>query len=170
VDAFAESLAQLGRYKYVAETTILRPLKDRAFYCLFYATRHPSGIEVFRDCQIKALTEQSKTRAATKVKHAETSTGQREIFQSLHDMGPDELTRFLESQRGEAEKTFLELVPEAPGSVLYEFLWPQILPRHVIRRTDVNQIGARLREENASFFPIGKTESAYPNRTIGFNA
>jgi hypothetical protein len=115
VDAFAESLAQLGSYKYVAETTILRPLKDRPLYCLFYATRHPRGIEVFRDCQIKALTEQSKTRAATKVKHAETSTGQGEIFQSLHDMGPDELTTFLQSQRGEAEKTFLELAPEAPG-------------------------------------------------------
>jgi three-Cys-motif partner protein len=43
VDAFAESLAQLGSYKYVAETTILRPLRDRTLYCLFYATRHPVG-------------------------------------------------------------------------------------------------------------------------------
>jgi three-Cys-motif partner protein len=153
VNAFAESLAQLGSYKYVAETTVLRPLKDRPLYCLFYATRHPLGIEVFRDCQIKALKEQSKTRAATKVKHAETSTGQGEIFQSLHDMGPDELTTFLQSQLGQAEKTFLELVPEAPGSVLYKSLWPQILARHVVRRPDVNQIGARLRGDGRVLFP-----------------
>ena len=153
VDAFAESLAQLGSYKYVAETTVLRPLKDRPLYCLFYATRHPRGIEVFRDCQIKALKEQSKTRAATKVKHAETSTGQGEIFQSLHDMGPDELTTFLQSQLGQAEKTFLELAPEAPGSVLYKSLWPQILARHVVRLPDVNQIGARLRGDGRVLFP-----------------
>jgi three-Cys-motif partner protein len=162
VDAFAESLAQLGNYKYVAETTILRPVSDRTLYCLFYATRHPRGIEVFRNCQIKALTEQSKTRAATKVKHAEASTGQGEIFQSLHDMGPDELTAFLQSERAEAEKTFLELAPEAPGSVLYESLWPQVLARHVVRLTDVNQIGARLRDEKRLFFPDWEKRKRVP--------
>ncbi len=153
VDAFAESLAQLGKYKYVAETTVLRPLKDRPLYCLFYATRHPRGIEVFRDCQIKALTEQSKTRAATKVKHAQASTGQGEIFQSLHDMGPDELITFLRSQREEAERTFLELTPETPSSILYESLWPQVLARHVVRLPDVNQIGVRLRDDGRLLFP-----------------
>jgi len=153
VDAFAESLAQLGKYKYVAETTVLRPLRDRPLYCLFYATRHPRGIEVFRDCQIKTLTEQSRTRAATKVKHAEAMTGQGEIFQSLHDMGPDELLTFLRSQREEAEQTFLELTPETPGSILYESLWPQVLARHIVRLPDVNQIGARLRSERRLLFP-----------------
>ena len=87
VGGFSKSLRKLGKYEYVAETTVLRPLKDRPLYCLFYATRHQTGIEVFRDCQVKALMEQSKTRAATKVRHAETSSGQKEIFQSLHDMG-----------------------------------------------------------------------------------
>jgi three-Cys-motif partner protein len=70
VGAFKESLAKLGNYPFVAETTILRPLKDRPLYCLCYATRHPKGIEVFRDCQIKALQEQSATRAAVKLQHA----------------------------------------------------------------------------------------------------
>jgi three-Cys-motif partner protein len=162
VDAFAESLVQLGSYKYVAETTILRPLRDRTLYCLFYATRHPRGIQVFRDCQIKALTEQSKTRATIKVKHAEISTGQGEIFQSLHDMGPDDLTAFLQSQRGEAEKTFLESAPEAPGSVLYKLLWPQVLARHVVRLTDVNQIGARRRDERRLRFPDWKKGKRVP--------
>jgi three-Cys-motif partner protein len=109
IQAFSGCLARLGKYTYVAETTILRPLKDRPLYCLFYATRHPKGIEVFRDCQVQALTAQSKTRAATKVRHAETSSGQREIFESLHDMGPDELTSFLQSEREAAEKTLFQL-------------------------------------------------------------
>ena len=58
VDAFGESLAKIGAYDYVAETTVLRPLSNRALYCLCYATRHPKGIEVFRDCQMQALQEQ----------------------------------------------------------------------------------------------------------------
>jgi recombinational DNA repair ATPase RecF len=118
-----------------------------------YATRHETGIEVFRDCQIKALMEQSKTRAATKVRHAEASSGQREIFQSLHDMGPDELTTFLETERREAEGTLLQLVPTVPASIQYDKLWPQVLARHVIRLPDVNKMAARLRDAGTLLFP-----------------
>ena len=102
VEAFAANLAHLGKYAYVAETTVLRTVKDRPLYCLFYATRHPQGIQEFRDCQAEALKEQSKTRAATKVRHAAAKTGQTEIFQSLHEMGPDDLTAFLEAERAAA--------------------------------------------------------------------
>jgi three-Cys-motif partner protein len=153
VQAFSGCLAKLGKYGYVAETTVLRPVKDRPLYCLFYATRHPKGIEVFRDCQVKALTEQSKTRAATKVRHAEASSGQKEIFESLHDMGPDELTSFLEAERGKAEKTLLQFTPKAPGTIPYEKLWPQVLARHVVRLPDLNKIAARLRDSGMLLFP-----------------
>jgi hypothetical protein len=153
VDAFGVSLAKLGNYKYVAETTVLRPLKDRPLYCLFYATRHRTGIEVFRDSQMRALTEQSETRAANKIRHAATSSGQGEIFESLHNMGPDQLITFLRSQRDDAEKTILELTPEQPGSIRYEELWPQVLSRHVVKLTDVNQITAKLRSEGRLVVP-----------------
>lgn len=153
VDAFAANLARLGNYAYVAETTVLRPLKDRPLYCLFYATRHPRGIEVFRDCQIEALKEQSKTRAAAKIKHTAAKTGQTEIFQSLHDMAADDLTAFLQEERAAAEHTLLKLTPEQPGSIQYEKLWPQVLARHVVRRPDVNQIAVQLRSAGRLLFP-----------------
>jgi three-Cys-motif partner protein len=153
VDAFARSLAQLGVYKYVAETTVLRPLKDRPLYCLFYATRHHTGIEVFRDCQVKTLLEQARTRAAVKIQHAAASSGQREFFESLHDMGPNELTTFLEAERREAETTVLQLVPQGPESILYGSLWPRVLARHVVKISDVNKIAAQMRTDNRLSFP-----------------
>jgi three-Cys-motif partner protein len=153
VDAFKANLAHYGNYKYVAETTVLRPVKDRPLYCLFYATRHPRGIEVFRDCQAEALKEQSKTRATTKVKHAEAKTGQAEIFQSLHDMGPDDLTAFLKAERAAAEQSLLNLTPKKPDAIFYEKLRPQVLARHVVRKTDVNQIAAGLRTDGQLLFP-----------------
>jgi three-Cys-motif partner protein len=153
VGAFSESLARLGNYKYVAETTVLRPLKDRPLYCLCYATRHERGIEVFRDCQVKALIEQSKTRAATKVKHAATSSGQGEFFESMHNMGPDELKAFLENERRNAEATLLALTPKQPHSIAYERLWPLVLSRNVVRLPDVNKIAASLRGKKELLFP-----------------
>jgi hypothetical protein len=153
VDAFSASLAQLGKYEYVAETTVLRPLRDRPLYCLFYATRHSMGIEVFRDSQIKALKEQSSARATAKVKHAQAKTGQAEIFQSLHDMGPDELTAFLQGEQSNAEKALLDLVPTPPGTIEYGSLRAQVLTRHVVTAPDVNSIGARLRKDGKLLFP-----------------
>lgn len=153
VEGFARSLKQLGNYDYVAETTVLRPLKDRPLYCLFYATRHPKGIEVFRDCQVAALKEESRTRASTKVRHVATTTGQGEFFDSLHDMAPDELEAFLQVQRIEAEETLLELAPNRPHFRTYEKLRAQVLARHVVRRPDMNKIAARLRRENRLLFP-----------------
>ena len=162
VEAFGQSLKQLGNYNYVAETTVLRPLQDRPLYCLFYATRHPKGIEVFRDCQVAALKEQSRIRAATKVKYVATNTGQFEFFESLHDMGPDELKSFLEGQRIEAEKTLLKLAPNSPHFLAYENLLVQVLARHVVRRPDVNKIAACLRYEKRLLFPDWETGKRVP--------
>jgi three-Cys-motif partner protein len=153
VDAFGESLAKIGSYNYVAETTVLRPLSDRPLYCLCYATRHREGIKVFRDCQVKALQEQAKTRATTKVRHAEITTGQHEIFESLHDMAPNDLEAKLAAAKVAAEKTLLELTPTSPRAVKYEDVWPQVLAKHVVRLPDVNQIAARLRKEQRIVFP-----------------
>jgi len=165
VDAFAQNLAHFGNYQYVAETTVLRPVKDRPLYCLFYATRHQKGIEVFRDCQAEALKEQSKTRAATKVTYAVAKSGQTEIFQSLHDMGPDDLTVFLETERIAAEQTLLALTPEEPEAIQYEKLWPLVLVRHVVRRTDVNQISGRLRREGKLLIPDWEKGKQVPQPT-----
>jgi three-Cys-motif partner protein len=153
VEAFGKSLKQLGKYNYVVETTVLRPLKDRPLYSLFYATRHQKGIEVFRDCQIAALKEESKTRAATKLRHAASSSGQGEIFESLHDMAPDRLETFFDSQVQAAEETLVRLVPPRPNSIVYEELRAQVLARHVVRAPDINKIAARLRAEGRILFP-----------------
>jgi len=153
IEAFAANLSHIGKYTYVAETTILRPVRDRPLYCLFYATRHQTGIEEFRNCQVKALKEQSRTRAKTKVRHAQAKTGQTEFFQSLHEMGPDDLTAFLDTEQDEAEKTLLILTPVEPDAIHYEELWPMVLARNAVKKTDVNQIAARLRKEGRLVFP-----------------
>lgn len=153
VDAFGASLRKLGNYEYVAETTVLRPLQDRPLYCLFYATRHPKGIEVFRDCQVAALQEQSSTRATTRVRHIATTTGQSELFESLHDMAPNKLKSFLAEERLAAESTLLALAPRSPHFSSYENLRAQTLARHVVRASDVNKIAARLRTGKMLLFP-----------------
>jgi hypothetical protein len=99
------------------------------------------------------------------VKHAEAKTGQVEIFQSLHDMGPDDLTAYQESERRAAEQTLLSLTPLEPASITYDKLWPLILVRHVVRRTDVNQIAGRLRREGKLLIPDWEKGKQIPQPT-----
>ena len=47
----------------------------------------------------------------------------------------------------------LKLTPEEPKAIRYEKLWPLVLARHVIRRTDVNAIAAQLRKDRHLLFP-----------------
>jgi hypothetical protein len=137
----------------VVETEVLRPLTDRTLYCLFYATRHDQGIAVFRDCQVKALIAQAATRAASKMQHAERSSGQAELFSSLHDMAPDDTKALLERERREAEAMILELVPKSPEQISYGKLWPAVLGNHMVRLPDVNAICANLRKKEVLQFP-----------------
>jgi hypothetical protein len=162
VNAFSDSLRQIGNYEYVAETAVLRPTKDRPLYSLLYCTRSKAGIEVFRQRQIAALQEQSRTRAAVKIGHAETTSGQSEIFQSLHEMGPDELVRYLRSEREAATRRILELTPTQPNSIRYDQLWPRILARSVVTKVDVNKIVARLRAENGLLIPDWEKRKQVP--------
>ena len=121
VEAFSENLRGLGGYKYVCETPVFRPERDRPLYSLFYATRHPRGLEVFRDCQVKTLAAQSESRAQTKLKRAEMRSGQAELFGSAHEMAPDrEALPLLDAERRGAEDDVRALVPKRLGPCFTE--------------------------------------------------
>jgi hypothetical protein len=77
-------------------------------------------------------------------------------------MGPDELKRFLEEQQGEAERSLIELSAMPPNSIRYQDLWPQVLARHVVKRSDVNRIAAHLRHEGRLLFPDWEKSKRVP--------
>ena len=162
VEAFSENLRNVGRYKYICETTVFRPEKDRALYNLFYGTRHEVGLEVFRDCHVKAISAQSKTRQQTKLSNASIQSGQGELFALAHEMAPDrEAQPFLEDQRRAAKEFLLAASPMAPQSKPYGQLWPMILEKAVLKKTDLNLIAAELKKAVASISQIGSHGNAF---------
>jgi three-Cys-motif partner protein len=152
ISAFTENLQQIGGYPYVVPTEILRPLKNRTLYCLFYATRHEIGLQAFRECQTKALDAQAATRAALKVQHEASGTGQHEMFTSLHNMGPNEALAERQKAKSAAEEAVLELTPKAPGHITYKQLWPMVLTKHAVRLSEVNAICTGLKKRNELIF------------------
>jgi three-Cys-motif partner protein len=152
VEAFSESLRRLGAYQYVAETPILRPLKNRTLYSLIYGTRKSAGIEVFRDCQIDALRTQAEVRGTTKLAKTARDTGQTEMFGSLSDMAPNEVEAFLQSERERAGRILMDMCPFAPSVTKYGDVWPTILGQCAIRKTELSSIANDARRSGDIVF------------------
>lgn len=163
VDAFAATLRSLGGYTHVAETTVLRPTQDRPLYSLVYGTRSVTGLEVFRDCQIKALREQSQVRGIAKLHAVAAASRQNELFDSLSDMTPDTITDFLDSERRAAGEVLLNLVPSAPSAVRWVEVWPQVLARAIVTRAQVNALAADLRKSGTLIFPDWEARKRVPD-------
>jgi three-Cys-motif partner protein len=162
ISAFTENLQRVGGYPYVVPTEILRPLKYRTLYCLFYATRHEIGLQAFRECQTKALDAQAETRAALKMQQGKAESGQQEMFTSLHDMGPNEAAALRNEAKRAAEVMVLDLTPKAPDSILYRKLWSQVLTKHAVRLTDVNTICADLKKKGQLVVPNWEARKRVP--------
>lgn len=162
VDAFAATLRSLGGYAHVAETTVLRPTQERPLYSLVYGTRSVTGLEVFRDCQIKALREQSQVRGVAKLNAVAAASRQNELFGSLSDMTPDPTTDFLHGERRAAGEVLLNLVPTAPDVVRWAEVWPQVLARVIVTRAQVNALAADLRKSGALTFPDWEARKRVP--------
>jgi len=63
---------------------------------------------------VKALKAQAHARAAVKVKHTASSSGQAEFFDSLLEMGPNETSALFAEEKRKAEVLIREVVPESP--------------------------------------------------------
>ncbi len=145
-ECFRESLAHVGRYPYCLSTEVLKSNSDRVLYSLFYASRHPEGVRVFRDTQIKALEAQEKVRAELRQQRTAADSAQGEMF-ALHDMTRDETAVFLQRERARARDEMLDLVPETPGSKRFGDVSIKLMLEHVVRRVDLGQIAAQLRRD-----------------------
>lgn len=80
VSAYAERLAKVGDFPYVATALVLNPIKDRTHYHLVYATRNIKGIDVFKSAERLALKLSEVVRADAKRRARESASGQLEML------------------------------------------------------------------------------------------
>ncbi len=79
VEFYIERIRTTGDFPYVTFTKILKPLHQRAYFHLIYATRSPKGVEKFRDVEKRLVTEQDQVRHTAQREHRIRRTGQNEL-------------------------------------------------------------------------------------------
>jgi three-Cys-motif partner protein len=138
VSLYSEQVRETGRFTYVTSTRILKPLHDRAYFHLIYATRNSKGILKFRDVEKKVVSAQDRVRATTQREHREHRTGQTELGFDLTDTVSRALQQERSLQLQKAEKKLLDLLQ--PGPLPYETLQPLILELRLVWNTDLNKM------------------------------
>jgi hypothetical protein len=86
--AYADQVARSGNFDYVCATLVLNPQRDQTYYHLIYGTRHPKGIEVFKQAERSASEFMALARADAQQRQRIESTRQTEMF-SVLDYGAE---------------------------------------------------------------------------------
>jgi three-Cys-motif partner protein len=79
---YAEVVRRQGQFKYVCTAVVLNPLQDRTHFHLIYGTRHPKGVEVFKQTERSAAGFMRIARAEARQRYRVNRTGQTEMFPS----------------------------------------------------------------------------------------
>jgi len=60
---YTSSVREVGNFTYTCPAVVLNPTEDRTHFHLIYATRHPKGVEVFKEVEKRAFEFQNDVRA-----------------------------------------------------------------------------------------------------------
>lgn len=83
VKYYMKSLKNIGNWNYVLNTKITYPLKDKTYFYLIYASRHPMGLKTFKRVESSLFKEHVKTRDAAKRTAYSQKTRQLDIYDLL---------------------------------------------------------------------------------------
>jgi three-Cys-motif partner protein len=138
LECYKEQLRAVGSFTYVTSTRILKPLSDRAYFHLVYATRSPKGIIEFRRVEKQTANEQDAVRAVAQREHRETKTGQGELdFEPTSDFS--QATQVERVRRLQEATARLDTILQE-GPILYEHLQPRILELPLVWNSDLTSI------------------------------
>jgi three-Cys-motif partner protein len=80
VNEYMAALRREGKFQYVLPAIILHPEINRTHFHLIYATRHPKGVEVFKDIEKRAMEQMGRAREQAQRRKREERTGQQELL------------------------------------------------------------------------------------------
>jgi three-Cys-motif partner protein len=147
LDFYQQRLKEVCNFTYATRTRILKPLSDRTYFHLVYATRHRKGLVEFRRVEKKLLKEQEQVRADAKQSTRVEKTRQEELFR-VADAAPGSPSFEDEQRRNfkRAEELLSGLLNER-GLLRYEEALPVMLEVPMVDESAAKRLMKDLRDE-----------------------
>ena len=104
---YKQRVRAAGTFPHITSTRIKKPLHERAYFHLVYATRHWKGLVEFSEVERKAADEQEIVRDAAQLVKRENRTGMRDLLSDV-GMPTEVISKNFEDER----KANLEMAEE----------------------------------------------------------
>lgn len=141
---YCERLKQRCGFQFGTYTRVLKPLSDRTYFHLVYATRHPKGLEEFRAVEKRFLREQEQVRAEAKQATRIQKSGQGELFREA-EATLSSLESEVKKNHDFAGATLRELLEERSPRRFEEVL-PPMLEIPMVDKPAAKQIVVALQD------------------------
>lgn len=146
VEFYTQRMKTIGQFDFATSTRIKKPLSERSYFYLVYATRHPDGLLEFRSVEAKEVAEQERVRLDAQQLDRIGRSGQAELFgaSEVPDVG---IASFEDERRQNllrAEQRLVQLLATQP-EVDYGHAQSALLQIPLVWERDVQ----RLAQEHA---------------------
>jgi len=137
VEAYGQSVCATGGFTSIGTAVILHPEQDKTHFHLIYATRHPKGVEVFKDAEKKAMEIQVEARAGVERRRAEEKTGgQQNIFGTEAPRDTRHSDFLKERYTGKSKSLVVEAL-QTKGTMPYDEAWALALSQPITQESDL---------------------------------
>ncbi len=142
------ALARMGGYRFAPAITVDEEEVDRCLYKLIYLSRHPQGIQVFRDAQRAALQMQAMNRSGRKSARRAIRSGMDDMFAAIEPVDPAERSaKEIRDGISDGARFAYKLIKDADSTgITWGHLWPQVLEEKVITHSDLGSAVVEMRE------------------------
>lgn len=141
VGEFMGAVKRRGKFSHVLSAIVLHPEKERAHFHLIYGTRHPKGVEVFKEAEEKAMETMLQVRSDAQLRREREKTGQYSLLELFGEpvLGAshyfDELR---ERYLSRASQKVLELL-EGRKRLPYDEAWAAALSWPLVWESDLRE-------------------------------
>ena len=139
VSEYMDAVRRSGSFEFALPAMVLHPEIERAHFHLIYATRHPKGVEVFKETEKATMKDMLRVRSDAQRRREKEQTGQGDLFEALGIL-PPAASRYYDQLRDrystDARQGVLNIL-ESRRRLSYDDAWVAALSRPLVWESDL---------------------------------
>jgi three-Cys-motif partner protein len=136
VHRYCEAVRKVGRFRFMCALPVMKPDQDAFHFHLIYATRHPLGVEKFKEVEKTAERQTEIIRGSKQQRHREQRSGTPDLFPPEVLYRETRYQRLREKNNRLAEAAVLNLI-RTRKRVDYKECWAEALQFATVHQNDL---------------------------------
>lgn len=138
VRCYANSVKNAGRFKYVCTLPVLKADSDMFHFWMVYGTRHPKGVEEFKNTERIVIPFMHQTRAEAQQRKRFLQSGQFSLLTPQETYVERRLSRLEQKNQGTAYSNLRNLLQEEEP-ILFDDAWAMTMQFSLVTEADLKE-------------------------------